>query len=430
MAKKSSTQDDPSSLAFSAVEDALKDSIFGGPAEPQSQQPEPMMSSPRQQPSGAGRSERARAADKIAAQAGSVANDDRFQGSRILYGLQSRSSQAPNLVAILVAAAWVVAIVAVAILRNGANFGTPGFFGSNDFIGLVALAVIPVLGFFAIATLIRRAQDLRNAATAVTHAAIRLAEPETTASEKVASVGQAVRREVNALGDGLERALSRAGELEVMIHNEVTALERTYSDNESRMRALIQELASQREAVITNTERVREAITESHTGLVFDLDMISQRIAGTIVESGGNLTKALETAGNSLNGAFGERTESFVSLIDQRTSHLLSALDDSASRLNITLEDRSSSISQSFENRTMELSQVIDARTTRPDRSARQPRHHPLRSHREPHILARQAAEPGRHHAARPVARPRPRGVLCARHDRHPHLLRYSDALA
>ena len=72
------------------------------------------------------------------------------------------------------------------------------------------------------------------------------------------------------------------------------------------MRALIAELASQRESVITNTDRVREAITESHTGLVFDLDMISQRIAGTIVESGGNLTKALETAGNSLNGAFGE----------------------------------------------------------------------------------------------------------------------------
>src|SRR6185503_10594028 len=222
----------------------------------------------------------------------------------------------------------VVAIVAVALIRNGRDFGTPAFFGSNDFIGLVALAVIPVLGFFAISTLLRRANDLRNAATAVTHAAIRLAEPETTASDKVASVGQAVRREVNALGDGLERALSRAGELEVMIHNEVTALERTYSENESRMRALIQELASQRDSVITNTDRVREAITESHTGLVFDLDMISQRIAGTIVESGGHLTQALESAGNSLNGAFGERTESFVSLIDQRTSSLLSALDD------------------------------------------------------------------------------------------------------
>ena len=44
-------------------------------------------------------------------------------------GLQSRSSQAPNLVAILVAAAWVVAIIAVALIRNGRDFGTPAFFG-------------------------------------------------------------------------------------------------------------------------------------------------------------------------------------------------------------------------------------------------------------------------------------------------------------
>ena len=330
----------------------------------------------------------------------------------------------------LIAIAWVVAIVGDrAHSQRSSDLGTAGFWASNDFIGLVALAIIPVLGFFAIATLIRRAQDLRNAATAVTQAAIRLAEPETTASEKVASVGQAVRREVNALGDGLERALSRAGELEVMIHNEVTALERTYSDNESRMRALIQELASQREAVITNTERVREAITESHTGLVFDLDMISQRIAGTIVESGGNLTKALETAGNSLNGAFGERTESFVSLIDQRTSHLLSALDDSASRLNITLEDRSNSISQAFENRTMDLSSApsMPARR-RADRSARPALDHPLGSHREPHLLAGQAPQPGRYHPARPAARSRPRSVLGSRHDRHAHLDRYPAA--
>ena len=32
MAKKSSTQEDPATLAFSAVEDALKDSVFGDSA--------------------------------------------------------------------------------------------------------------------------------------------------------------------------------------------------------------------------------------------------------------------------------------------------------------------------------------------------------------------------------------------------------------
>jgi len=204
--------------------------------------------------------------------------------------------------------------------------------GTIEFVAILAIMLVPVLGLFAVATLFRRAADLRNAASSITQAAIRLAEPEVTAADKVASVGQAVRREVNALGDGLERALSRAGELEVMIHNEVTALERTYSDNESRMRALIAELASQRESVLTNTERVREAITESHTGLVFDLDMISQRIAGTIVESGGNLTRALETAGNTLTTSFSERADGFVSLVDNRTTDFLSALDDSAAR--------------------------------------------------------------------------------------------------
>ncbi|UXN72406.1 hypothetical protein N8D56_13780 [Devosia sp. A8/3-2] len=55
------------------------------------------------------------------------------------------------------------------------------------------------------------------------------------------------------------------------------------------MRALIAELASQRKAC-SPIPSACEAITESHTGPVFDLDMISQRISGTIVESGGNLT--------------------------------------------------------------------------------------------------------------------------------------------
>src|SRR3569832_266064 len=162
MAKKSNTQDDPATLAFSAVEDALKASVFGGPAPAAPQaQPEPMIAPSRSQSSGGGggRTERARVADKQASMSGSVANDDRFQGSRILYGLQSRSSSTPTLAASLVAAGWVVAILAVAIIRNGRDLGTPAFFGSNDFIGLVALAVIPVLGFFANAPLIRRATE-------------------------------------------------------------------------------------------------------------------------------------------------------------------------------------------------------------------------------------------------------------------------------
>jgi hypothetical protein len=251
MAKNPTPTNDPAALAFSAVEDALKESVF-------SIEPSPAQAEKR--PTEPTRSERLRAADKIAQQAGAVANDDRFPASRILYNLQSRSSSAPTWIAVGLSALWLLVSGAGAYMRYGNELGNLGqFMGTIDFIALIAIMFLPVAAFFAVATLFRRAQDLRNAASSITQAAIRLAEPEVTAADKVASVGQAVRREVNALGDGLERALSRAGELEVMIHNEVTALERTYSDNESRMRALIAELANQRESVLTNTERVREA---------------------------------------------------------------------------------------------------------------------------------------------------------------------------
>ena len=145
MAKKSSTQEDPATLAFSAVEDALKDSVFGDSSEPAAPDLRDEPQSPSMQPQGpraGSRAERARVADKQAAMSGSVANDDRFQGSRILYGLQSRSNSTPSFVAVIVSIVWVAAILGIGIIRNGSQLGSSSFWGSNDFIGLIALKVI------------------------------------------------------------------------------------------------------------------------------------------------------------------------------------------------------------------------------------------------------------------------------------------------
>ncbi|VAW24224.1 hypothetical protein MNBD_ALPHA11-1335, partial [hydrothermal vent metagenome] len=373
MAKKNeSANNDAASLAFSAVENALKGSILEPDAKSNSSAPRNSAKQANSQTKGANAlnsadiQDKSRAARRIAAKTGSVANDDRHSPSRVLYGLNAKPSKAPIWIATVLSIFW-VAITSIAASNGISDQVTQGasvitILGSLDFASTIATVLLPVLGFFAIAILARRAQDLRIAAASMTEAAVRLAEPETTAADKVATVGQAVRREVTALADGLERALSRAGELEVMIHNEVTVLDKTYSENESRMRGLIQELASQRDSVITNSERVREAISESHSGLVFDLDMIAQRIAGTIEERGGELTSSMNKASSELQRAFGEKSESFISLVDNRTTDLMSALDDSAGRLNLTLEDRTSSISSAFEERTHELASVIDMR--------------------------------------------------------------------
>ncbi|WP_348240419.1 hypothetical protein, partial [Salmonella enterica] len=77
----------------------------------------------------------------------------------------------------------------------------------------------------------------------------------------VVNLSQAVRREVAAMGDGLERALARAGELETLVRTEISTLERAYGDNEIRIRSLLDELVAQREAIISNGERVKAAIS-------------------------------------------------------------------------------------------------------------------------------------------------------------------------
>src|SRR6185312_13100072 len=118
--------------------------------------------------------------------------------------------------------------------------------------------------FFVLAHVVRRSQDLRLVAESMAEVAMRLSQPETTGHDSMITLGQAVRREIAAMGDGVERALARAGELEGMVHNEVSALERAYSDTEVRIRDLLSELTNQRETLVVQAEQVRNAISSVH----------------------------------------------------------------------------------------------------------------------------------------------------------------------
>ena len=83
-------------------------------------------------------------------------------------------------------------------------------------------AVGPILFIFALAVLARRAQELRASARSMTQVAMRLAEPEALATDQVVTLSQAIRREVASMGDGIERALARASELETLVRAEVS----------------------------------------------------------------------------------------------------------------------------------------------------------------------------------------------------------------
>ena len=353
--------EDPAALAFSAVENALKDSVFApddteAPKRPDKKREEKTVKTP----------ERRRSGDKIAGQTGSVANDDRLGGTRLIYNMQARSSGTPIVIASVLSLVWFAITGGIAYLRYSPALGEPNglqsVIGSAEFIGLMALIGLPIIGFFAFAVLVRRAQELKIAATSMTQAAMRLTDPEATAADKVATVGQAVRREVNALGDGLERALSRAGELEVMVHNEVTSLERTYSENETRLRALIQDLAEQRDAVIINSDKVRDAIGGAHTAMIGDLEQIGTVLQATITEHGAAARAQIEDATNSFHSVLDEHADGFVSRIDTRAADMAAAIESKYDRFDGLFDSRTNLLSSAIEARMDSLIQEIDGR--------------------------------------------------------------------
>ncbi|HXV31382.1 MAG TPA: kinesin, partial [Sinorhizobium sp.] len=236
----------------------------------------------------------------------SPANDDtRRSPAAMLRSLEGRGSRAAIRVAGLISAGWALAGLGIGHLlyapqiwqiRSLADLAaTPGA------IGILLGIALPVMLFFSFAIMIARAQELRHAARSMAEVALRLAEPETTAADRVMTVGQAVRREVSAMNEGIERTIARATELEALVHSEVNALERSYSENELRVRTLVQELGLEREAIIGHSERIRSTIAGAHAALKDDLELASEDIASRIAVSGEAFASLIDTRAAALS---------------------------------------------------------------------------------------------------------------------------------
>jgi hypothetical protein len=206
-----------------------------------------------------------------------AANDDRETIGQLLQALQKgRPTRNVYTIATLFAGVWLLGagLLTVSFLPSLQAAIGQGSGGTLVLAGLAALFFAPVLLFYFLASLSWRGQELRMIAESMAQVAIRFSEPEGAASDSMVTVGQAIRREVAAMGDGVERAIARAGELETLVANEVSALERAYSDNEVRIRALLQDIAHQRDNLVGQAEQVRSAISGVQIDLRHDIALI------------------------------------------------------------------------------------------------------------------------------------------------------------
>ena len=187
---------------------------------------------------------------KPAIPAATPANDDRENVGAVLQAMNARpASRTPFILALVASLLW-AAICAlygyVSVWPSASRRPLEMLLRPETPLFLLA-ALGPIIFMFAFAALSRRLRELRQSARAISQVAVRLAEPETMAGEHVANLSQAIRRELTSMGDGVERALARAAELETRVRSEVSTLERSYSDNERKIRLLIAEMADQRE---------------------------------------------------------------------------------------------------------------------------------------------------------------------------------------
>src|SRR3989337_1264767 len=71
-----------------------------------------------------------------------------------------------------------------------------------------------------------------------------------------------------------------------MVHSEVAALERSYGENELRVRTLISELATEREALANNSQRVSDALKGVGAQVARDISNASNSIDKKLAERG------------------------------------------------------------------------------------------------------------------------------------------------
>ncbi|HEU0082592.1 MAG TPA: negative regulator of septation ring formation, partial [Bradyrhizobium sp.] len=272
-----------------------------------------------------------------------AANDDRETIGQILQAIQKgRPTRNVYMLATLFAGVWLLGAGLLTVsfwpsLQASVGQGS----GTLVLAGLAALFFAPVLLFYFLASLSWRGQELRMIAQSMAQVAIRFSEPEGAASDSMVTVGQAIRREVAAMGDGVERAIARAGELETLVANEVAALERAYSDNEVRIRALLQDIAHQRDNLVGQAEQVRSAISGVQIDLRHDIALISDAIASRVDEVARSITGALEERGAHITSALGNAGDNMILALGERGGDLLDRLEEASAETTRAVLDAS-----------------------------------------------------------------------------------------
>ncbi|RCL02647.1 MAG: hypothetical protein JSC188_000167 [Candidatus Tokpelaia sp. JSC188] len=240
--------------------------------------------------------------------------------------------------------------------------GISSFLSTAQGILIIAGTIIPILIFWSFAQLARRTKELQQVVNTMTDAAMRLLEPETTSKDRVNSLGHIIRREVAAMGKGIDRTMSRASELEALLQSEINNLEQAYSENEARIRTLIVELANEREAVSTHADHVKMKITGAKDQLIQEFNSIAEHINATAESFTSRLSETLNGRWGEFVDEFNMANEGIAQQLSKKFIDTAQSFNDSRGRFFEELDIRFAQIDQHTEDASKAVAERLSTR--------------------------------------------------------------------
>lgn len=300
----------------------------------------------------------------------------------LIHSMEAKPSKTPYYTAAITSVIWLFIGGLLGWLLVGQSLndfsGYKAVLSSSSIYILAAAVLVPIALFWFIAQLVVRSQEMKLMASAMTEVAIRLAEPDKMAEQRVASVGQTIRRQVSAMDDAISRAIGRAGELEALVHNEVAALERSYSQNEYIIRNLLNELGNEREAIAYNSLQVKQTLQGVGAQVTKDIQTATVGIGQNLAKHGTMSALKLQQAGDQVTSALKTTTEQTVAIKQKFSAELpqlLTKINEEQEKLGKVIDGANRNLGQldgTLAKRTADLDTQLNKRTVDLDRQLRE----------------------------------------------------------
>ena len=127
------------------------------------------------------------------------------------------------------------------------------------------------------------------------------------------------------------------------------------------MRALVDELQSERDAIVSHGTRLREAIGGAHENFSFDVEGVTNRIDSTLAEATDRINTALNDAGNRVSENFLAQAESARAQVAAASDIVIETFSGRGNELSERLAQIGLEVANGLDSRTARLTEAMNA---------------------------------------------------------------------